>query len=465
MSPLLRKLRLKFVFTTTGIVALLVVAVVAAYCLSIYTSAKGAIDGALDHAINTSIAQADSQGRQTRPGGQMPGGSQLGVDGQMPTDDQAQPSLPSTDSDIASSDQRIDLFRGASALVYSAVLNNSGAIVRYDSPAIVIEDDVLTSAIQSIMSSPEFSMTDGATFSGRLSSENLYYKIRIDDGYAYLALADASLTDSRLQDALFGSLIVAGVALLLTVIVSFFLARLFIRPVEEAWSKQRRFVADASHELKTPLTVIMANTEIVRLDPTATVGSQMKWLDGIMDESERMHGLIADLLLLARIDDEQTLKEHLQAEDVDFSEAVEKSFMSFEAIAFERNLSLEGKVGQDIIVSGIPSRLSRLPDILIDNACKYAPQGTTVTVELEKQGANAVLRAFNAGEPIAPGDLDRLFDRFYRADVSRSSDIPGYGLGLSIARSVVEEVRGTITVENVAGKGVAFTVTLPRTKR
>lgn len=138
-----------------------------------------------------------------------------------------------------------------------------------------------------------------------------------------------------------------------------------------------------------------------------------------------------------------------------------KKILGFEAVAFERSLTLESTLEENLHVQGMRSRLVRLPDILVDNACKYAEEGGLVEVTLKRQDNNAVLRVFNAGPEIPEADLGHLFDRFYRADQSRSDDIPGYGLGLSIAQSIVYESNGTITAENIPGKGVTFTVTLP----
>ncbi|MGI6104946.1 MAG: sensor histidine kinase [Raoultibacter sp.] len=453
MPQILKRLRAKFVLTTTVIVAVLVILIASAYCISVYSSSSQSVNLALEHAINASVGKDPNA---PHPQNLSEGEDRKGFGGNIGSEQ-----APEGEEQL-DSDQRIDLFRGQMALVYSLVVSEDGTILRTDSPAINLDEQVLENAIESVLNSPSFSMQEGVDISGELGPESLYYRAKVSEGSIYLAFADSSNVDSRLNEALFGSLLVAGLVLVLTVLVSFFLARLFLRPVEEAWTKQRRFIADASHELKTPLTVIMANIEIIRSEPTASVASNMKWLDGTMAESERMQGLIADLLLLARMDDKQQSPSSLNYERVNFSELVEGSLVSIDAIAFERGLPVEEDIESGIYVEGVQSQLVRLPDILLDNACKYAAPKGLIKVSLTAESDKVIFRVFNAGPEIPEHELNRLFDRFYRADESRSNEIPGYGLGLSIAHTIVEECGGTIEVENIAGEGVAFTVILKR---
>lgn len=443
MSSLLKKLRLKFIATSTGIVALMVIIIATTYTISEYTNASTEVTSDLDRAITLSISQPNGK-RQAPNEGDAPNPNEGNIPGN------------------AEDNQRIDLFRGKAALVYSVVMDSTGTVLRVDSPAIELDQTVLENSISTILASSDFKTDNGSLTQGRLSSEDLFYETKVQDKLIYLSLTDAKVFDERVHNALLGSLALSGIALFLTAVISFFLARLALKPVEEAWNKQRRFIADASHELKTPLTVIMANTEIVRSYPDTPVAQQMKWLEGITAESNRMQGLIADLLLLARMDDEKTAAPSAEKETANFSEMVENTLVSFEAIAFERNISIEQSLTPDIKVKAMRSQLVRLPDILLDNACKYANEGGTVRVTLEQKGDKALLRVFNTGSTISPEDMQHLFDRFYRADEARSDDIPGYGLGLSIAQSIAQEAKGTLTAENNDGKGVTFTVILPR---
>lgn len=443
MPSILKKLRLKFMATTIGIVAVLVIVIAGAYCITFYNTEMSDIDTSLDRSLEISVNR------------------NLFQDSLRDAFNSRLPLGLSNEEMLAfTEDQRIDIFHGREALVYAAVVDTSGAMLRVDSPAVEINESALQVAISTVLREQP-STEDRTTFSGRVASYDLFYKAQVQGSTICLTLTDSSSFDNAMRDIIFGACILALITLTLTVVVSFFLARLFLRPVEDAWNKQRRFIADASHELKTPLTVIMANTEIVRSNPEDKIAEHMKWLDGTIAESDRMHGLIADLLLLARMDDEGTVDSRAVLETLDLSEACENTVLGFEAVAFERGLQFESALEENLQVRGMRSRLVRLPDILVDNACKYAEEGGLVEVTLKRQGNTAVLRVFNEGPEISEADLSHLFDRFYRADQSRSDDIPGYGLGLSIAQSIVAESGGTITAENISNKGVALTVTLP----
>lgn len=463
MPKILRRLRHKFMLMTTGIVAILVIMIATGYYLSTYNSSFSAIDRALEHAVNSSAGRDRNQNTQSEnPLEPLPGTDTQNNPGlQNESPGQSGSGTAATAPESLDPDQRIDLFHGQAALVYTIVIDAQGDILRNDSPALGLDENILADAIDEVLGSEAFSDEEGSVYTGKLEAENLFYRAKVEEGSIYLGLTDSAVFDSHIRDALVGSVSLALLAIVLTVIISFFLARLFIRPVEESWNKQRRFIADASHELKTPLTVIMTNTEIVRSSPDGKIASEMKWLDGVMEESKRMEGLIADLLLLAKLDDEDISSPGLSEERVDFSQAVEDTLVSFEAIAFERQLTIEESIEPGIMVKGTASRLSRLPDILMDNARKYTEPGDTVKVSLSHVDDKAILRVFNSGSAIAKEDLDRVFDRFYRADESRCGDIPGYGLGLSIAQSIATESKGRITVENVDGEGVVFTVALP----
>lgn len=227
-----------------------------------------------------------------------------------------------------------------------------------------------------------------------------------------------------------------------------------LQTTEEA---RRRFVSDASHELKTPLTVLLADADILLAHGEDTVESQRKWVEAIREEGLRMKGLVQDLLYLARGDAGQRAAAR---ETVSLSDAVERCVLAFEPVAFEAGLTLDSDTAPNLSVTGDGEELRRLCAILLDNACKYGQQGGQITVTL-KGGERAVLTVHNTGEPIPPEAQAHLFERFYRADAARSRETGGYGLGLSIAAAIVEGHRGKITVHSAPGEGTAFTVTLP----
>ena len=254
-------------------------------------------------------------------------------------------------------------------------------------------------------------------------------------------------------------LLVGALALGAFFVISLLLSSLALRPAERAWEQQRRFVADASHELKTPLTVILTNTGILLSHPEDTVAEQRKWVEYIRDEAQRMRELVEDLLFLARHD---AGREPPPDQTVDLSELLWSALLPFEPVAFEQGVELESGIQGGLTVRGREDQLRRLAAILLDNAVKYAGAQGKVRVALtrgEKGGACLTVR--NTGPAIPPEHLEHLFERFYRADDSRARSSGGYGLGLAIAKSIVDSHRGTITVQSGAEEGTLFTVRLP----
>ena len=220
---------------------------------------------------------------------------------------------------------------------------------------------------------------------------------------------------------------------------------------------RRRFVSDASHELKTPLTVILSSSDLLAQEESPTKRAQ--YLDNIRAESQRMRRLVEGMLTLARGDSGRA---KTPMEPVALSELANETAMSFEPVAFEAGHPLEYELAENLTVRGRADELRQVFAILLDNAVKYAPAGAPVRLTLRESGRDAALEVEHPGDPIPPEQLAHLFDRFYRADASRS-DHEGFGLGLSIAQSIVTAHRGTIRCRSDA-QGTCFTVTLPLQK-
>lgn len=246
-------------------------------------------------------------------------------------------------------------------------------------------------------------------------------------------------------------------------IISFFaflgltiaLARWIVRPVEKAWQQQRQFVADASHELKTPLTVIMTNAELLQEGPYGEPERQ-QFMGNILAMSHQMRGLLESLLQLARADSGQT---KVEACLLDYSRLVEDAVLPFEPVYFEQGLTLESSIQPGLQVSGSESHLRQVVEILLDNGRKYSDPGT-VQLTLTRQGRNqALLRVSTPGRELTARQREDIFKRFYRVDEARSMN-HSYGLGLSIAQRIVNDHRGRIWAESGGGRNV-FCVTLP----
>lgn len=221
--------------------------------------------------------------------------------------------------------------------------------------------------------------------------------------------------------------------------VSIFLARWAVRPVERAWAEQRQFIADASHELKTPLTVILTNAELMQTDPDP------QYARSVLTMAGRMRSLVESLLELARVDNGAV---RTAFADIDLSELVSDELLPFEPVYFERGLTLESELEPGLTVSGSPRHLKQLLSILLDNALRYAPEGAEVRVKLRRQGQNALLTVTNPGN-LSAEECRKIFLRFYRLDAARSGG--GYGLGLPIARAIAQDHGGKLWAESREG--------------
>ncbi|MCK8486527.1 HAMP domain-containing histidine kinase [Paenibacillus sp. MBLB2552] len=249
-----------------------------------------------------------------------------------------------------------------------------------------------------------------------------------------------------------------GVGMLIALyFASRFFANRAIAPVKEAFDKQKQFIADASHELKTPLAIINTNADVLLSNPEETISRQSKWLHYIKSETERMSKLTRDLLYLTEMDD---AKATVLFSRFDLSEAVESVLLTMEAVIFEKELVLNYDIEPGLTAYGNPEQIKQVVMILLDNAAKYTnPQGE-IALSLKKQHNEAVLALTNTGEGIPPEHLPRIFDRFYRTDASRARKQGGYGLGLAIAKSIVEQHKGRIYAKSTLGQSTTFYVHL-----
>ncbi|MBR3415324.1 MAG: HAMP domain-containing histidine kinase [Clostridia bacterium] len=329
-----------------------------------------------------------------------------------------------------------DLF-GASAF-YSVEFDAAGEVLSVDSGRndSIDGDELVAAAREAAASGKETGRT------GRF----LFIVENRGDG-TFVAFIDSSVTDDSLTTLLRYELIVGGAALVLIFLLSLFLSSRIIKPLEENDKRQKQFVSDAGHELKTPISVISANTEIL------SRGGDNEWLSNIRYETERMGSLVRDLLRLSRAENAERV-----SETVDLSRLVEGEELPFETVAFERGITIQAQIKEGVTVDGDPGQLKQLTAILIDNAIRHGT-GEKIAISLVADHRSAILRVTNDGEEIPKEIRDRLFERFYRRDEARGED-DSFGLGLAIAKAIAEAHRGSIGVGCRDGK-VEFTVTLP----
>lgn len=308
---------------------------------------------------------------------------------------------------------------------------------------IVVQSDEIVSYVNEALSSGESN--------GRLG--NYAFSVRkTPSGQVVVFLDITQITEQNRNFAtttVFIGIIAIAVFFLLSVALSFWL----VRPVRETFDKQKLFISNASHELKTPLAVIKANSDVLE----AEIGEN-KWLGYIRSESDRMSELVNELLCLARLDDKNSPK--IVMEDLNLSDIVLQSALPFESRMFENGKRFDVNVQPDIHFHGDKSTLQHIVTILIDNAEKYSDDGGEIKVSLSMRGSKRVIEVYNTGKGIPKDRLDKIFERFYREDEARNSKSGGYGLGLAIARSGVEAHGGSIKAFSEYGKWVKFVVTL-----
>ena len=309
-----------------------------------------------------------------------------------------------------------------------------------------LDSDVITQAVNEIVTLE--------SSSGRLSDYNIIYHREGDAAKYKIALADTSYLTSRL---LKNSLILLGVfaaAMVFFFVISLRLSRLAAKPMEDAMEMERQFVADISHDLKTPITVILANNSIIKSSPDSRVAEQLQWIESTDGAAKNMMKLVTEMLTLSRL---ESTEKNVVLMPTDLSAAAEKTVLQLESIAYDRGIILEDSIEEGISVSASPEYADRICGGLIENALKYEPDGGRVQVSLIRDRKKAVLTVRNLGSVIEKEDLPHIFERFYRGDKSRGTQ-KGYGLGLPIIRQVTELIGAEIIADSAPDTGTVFTV-------
>ena len=328
---------------------------------------------------------------------------------------------------------------------FSVVLDETGQVVYTDTVQIAaIDDDTAASYAQAVWQS------------GRTSGfwEDYRYACRSEANGWRIIFLDCGRTLSGFRTTLLASVMLALVGLGAVLVLLLILSGRIIRPVAESYEKQKRFITDAGHELKTPLTIISADTDLAEMEC-----GENEWLEDIRRQAQRLTGLTEDLIYLSRMEEAQP---RLQFLEFPISDVVEEMAQSFLAPARSQDKKLEIEVKPMIYCNGDEKAVRQLVSILMDNALKYAPPGGHLTLRLERQGRTVVLTVSNTTVyPVDKESLEHLFDRFYRADQSRNTQTGGYGLGLSIAKSIVSAHRGKIRAESPVPDLLTIVVSLP----
>ena len=280
------------------------------------------------------------------------------------------------------------------------------------------------------------------------------YLLCEDELGSRIIFLDCGRSLSTFRTTLLTSIALALVGLLAVLVLLLVLSRRIVRPVAESYEKQKQFITDAGHELKTPMTIISADADLVEMEC-----GENQWLTDIRRQAERLTGLTNELIYLSRMEEEQP---KLQLICFPLSDVAEETAQSFQALARNQEKDLVLHIQPMLSCVGDEKAIRQLLSILLDNAQKYSPAGGQLELRLGKQGRGVQLTVTNTTiQPVEQDKLSHLFDRFYRSDQSRNSQTGGYGLGLSIARSIVLAHKGKIRAESPDGLSLSVVVSLP----
>lgn len=433
---MIKKLRARFTVVLTGLLALVMLGVLASIFISMYRSEEHNAQRIIDFAINI-----DYSGRWENP--------------PPPRDD-----TDNSPKDIAERpDGKNRMQMSAGWITVKLNAENEIQSIFYSRERFFSNSDESAEQNSAVSKAAEEIISRTSENEGNVSAGGVSYryKLRETEGEKIIVLLDRTDELSTLRRLLFILLGIFVLALGVIFLLSLLLSKWAVIPIEDAWNRQRVFFSNASHELKTPLTVINANLDVITSNPDDTVAGQEKWFGYIRCEAEKMSRLINEMLYLSR--EERTDNPPVMSE-LDLSEAAEGMCLAMEALAFERGKVINSDIESGITVKGDKESLVRMINILIDNAVNHSSEHSDISVSLKKSRKNKVkLTVSNKGTPIPPEELERIFDRYYRTDASRSSSTGGFGLGLAIAKAIAEKHGGSITAESDENR-TAFTVTL-----
>ena len=474
---MIKKLRIRLTLLVIGVLALVTVGIVlsinAINLRNIDTSAQSAL-----RVLSENKGRRPQQADETPP--PLPEGESPAIAGDVPPPQQgdetpppkpdgedpaagdvpppqqadgAPPAKPEGDNqppDLRESERRV--FSMPANVNSLASLSNAYTI-RVDDDGVATEwssdrSDLYTD--EQIQAIADAILADGRE-NGRVDTQ--YYSVTEDEDGRLLVVLDARLEFLSARRMLRTAALVAGLAGLLLGACAYLLIRRMLQPVQASFVRQKQFVWDASHEFKTPLAVISANAELLSRE----IGPN-EYLGYIQSEVKRTDNLVQSLLTLARMD-KGTVAAELKR--FNLSDALLAVALPFESTVFEAGRTLETDVPPNLFCRGDEAMLQQLAVILLSNALKYSNEGGLIRLSLAQRSRSLILTVYNTGAGIAPENLERIFDRFYREDASHNSEIAGNGLGLAIARTIAQAHKGHIRAESEYGKSATFIVTLP----
>lgn len=341
-----------------------------------------------------------------------------------------------------------EFFELPNIYTFKVFADNEGKITISEIEDDSISEDLVANAVDTVLSKDKDS--------GRVTGASLIYAKKQTQGGTIIIFTSSKPVDTATRNTIFFSLCLCIASLILFTILVERLVSIATKPVEKAWISQKQFIADASHDLKTPLTVILANNDILLSHKDSTVESQEKWIDSTKEEALKMKSLVTQMLDLARSEDIST---GLALEKANLSTLTQCEILQLEPVAFEKQIRIDTKIEKNICISTNPEAYVRIVRALLDNAIKYSSPGSEIKIDLLQERQSTVLLVNNQSY-ISETELVHIFERFYRADKARSGE--GYGLGLSIAKNLANAIKGDLQVTSTQRDGTTFALILKR---
>lgn len=354
----------------------------------------------------------------------------------------------------------VDFLQSGFASMYTGniivVITDADGNIEFASSSVKVEDaTIITRAVRYVVNASQSQ--------GSIPNYSMRFLKTQKGKYNCIALADLTEEKSNIYFQLIMYVLAALMAFGMLYIMAEYMSERSISPIKQSMEDQNRFIADASHELKTPLTVILANMDIMLANPDMPPEERRKWLASTKEEAQMMTGLVTDMLSLSRTEGKEAQK-IMVYQPINFSDLVDDTMLSAESLAYERQIALKSEIQSDLMVVADFGKIRQVVMILVDNALKYTEPGGHIFVTLKNAEKNVVLTVFDDGKPIPEDRRQNIFDRFFRVEDSRQKDgqTPGgYGLGLPIAKNIIDAHNGKLYLDYSDETGTCFVVTLP----
>lgn len=337
-------------------------------------------------------------------------------------------------------------------IAFTVLIDEDGEIISPQTGGIALSEKAFSRAVSEAY--------DSDYERGTLGTLDLSFKKEETEQGTIISFLSRENLNSRMKEVFMQAMTAGIVSILLFLYISKRLGDMAIAPVEEAWTQQKQFLADASHDLKTPITVILANNNIITAHRDSTVESQMKWIESTSEEAARMRELVDKMLELAK---NEATTEELKFGEVNISDAVENAILQFEVVAFERNITIESGVQPGIVIKTNRTTFSKILEILFDNAIKYSDESGKINVALYQSSKKIYFTINNHGDYIKEDELPHIFERFYRTNKERK--VGGHGLGLSLAKKKCDLLGIKISVESNEADGTTFTLQMKANRK